>query len=202
MKLTLTNKIIIGFILGLVLGEFFFLYFAPEVSHDLGAKVQIVSKIFLRLIKMIVGPLVFCTLVVGIAKLGDFKAVGRIGIKTIGYFYFATILSLLTGLVVVNVTQPGSLQSWPKPAAGTETGIDASKAKTMEDFILHIFPDSFFKALAEINYQGPLVLENFSSEITALVGPTSLWRPSKYNSEDLAKGSLLFMRKMVDKWYN
>jgi len=98
---------------------------------------------------MIVGPLVFCTLVVGIAKLGDFKAVGRIGIKTIGYFYFATILSLVTGLVVVNLTKPGSLQSWPKPAAGTETGIDASKTKSLEDFILHIFPDSFFKALAE-----------------------------------------------------
>ncbi|MFV5684693.1 sugar phosphate isomerase/epimerase family protein [Flavobacterium sp. GB2R13] len=62
--------------------------------------------------------------------------------------------------------------------------------------------DDFFKALAEINYQGPLVLENFSSQISALVGPTSLWRPSKYNSEDLAKGSLLFMRKMVDKWYH
>lgn len=61
--------------------------------------------------------------------------------------------------------------------------------------------DDFFKALAAINYQGPLVLENFSSEITALVGPTSLWRLSKYNSEDLAKGSLAFMRKMVDKWY-
>jgi D-psicose/D-tagatose/L-ribulose 3-epimerase len=62
--------------------------------------------------------------------------------------------------------------------------------------------DDFFKALAEINYQGPLVLENFSSQIKELVGPTSLWRPSKYNSEDLAKGSLLFMRKMVDKWYH
>jgi D-psicose/D-tagatose/L-ribulose 3-epimerase len=61
--------------------------------------------------------------------------------------------------------------------------------------------DDFFKALAAINYQGPLVLENFSSEITALVGPTSLWRPSKYNSEDLAKGSLAFMKKMVGKWY-
>ncbi len=61
--------------------------------------------------------------------------------------------------------------------------------------------DDFFKALAAINYQGPLVLENFSSEITALIGPTSLWRPSKYNSEDLAKGSLAFMKKMVDKWY-
>lgn len=62
--------------------------------------------------------------------------------------------------------------------------------------------DDFFKALGEINYQGPLVLENFSSEITALVGPTSLWRPSKYNSEELAKGSLLFMKEMVAKWYN
>jgi D-psicose/D-tagatose/L-ribulose 3-epimerase len=62
--------------------------------------------------------------------------------------------------------------------------------------------DDFFKALATINYQGPLVLENFSSQIKELVGPTSLWRPSKYSSEDLAKGSLLFMREMVDKWYN
>lgn len=62
--------------------------------------------------------------------------------------------------------------------------------------------DDLFKALAEINYQGPLVLENFSSEITELIGPTSLWRPSKYNSEDLAKGSLLFMKKMVSKWYD
>jgi D-psicose/D-tagatose/L-ribulose 3-epimerase len=62
--------------------------------------------------------------------------------------------------------------------------------------------DDFFKALAETDYQGPLVLENFSSQIEALVGPTYLWRPSKYNSEDLAKGSLEFMRKMVDKWYH
>ncbi len=62
--------------------------------------------------------------------------------------------------------------------------------------------DLFFKALAKIDYQGPLVLENFSSEIKELIGPTSLWRPSKYNSEELAKGSLLFMKRMVDKWYN
>ncbi|MNX55111.1 D-tagatose 3-epimerase [compost metagenome] len=62
--------------------------------------------------------------------------------------------------------------------------------------------DDFFKALAAINYQGPLVLENFSSEIKELIGSTSLWRPSKYNSEDLAKGSLSFMRKMVDKYYH
>lgn len=61
--------------------------------------------------------------------------------------------------------------------------------------------DDLFRGLAEINYQGPLVLENFSSEISALIGPTSLWRPSKYGSEELAKGSLDFMRSMADKWY-
>jgi Sugar phosphate isomerases/epimerases len=61
--------------------------------------------------------------------------------------------------------------------------------------------DDLFKALAEIDYQGPLVLENFSSEIKELVGPTSLWRSSKYNSEELAKGSLTFMKEMVAKWY-
>ena len=61
--------------------------------------------------------------------------------------------------------------------------------------------DDLFRALAEINYQGPLVLENFSSSIKELVGPTSLWRPSRYNSENLAKGSLAYMRKMVEKWY-
>lgn len=61
--------------------------------------------------------------------------------------------------------------------------------------------DDLFRGLAEIDYQGPLVLENFSSEITELVGPTSLWRTSKYNSEDLAKGSLAFMKEMVAKWY-
>ena len=172
MKLSLTHKIIIGFILGLALGEFFYLFFSPETSHDLASKVQVVSKIFLRLIKMIVGPLVFCTLVVGIAKLGDFKAVGRIGIKTIGYFYFATILSLITGLVVVNITKPGSLQSWPKPAAGTETGIDASKTKTIEEFILHIFPDSFFKALAENEILQIVIFSLFFGVALGSIGAT------------------------------
>jgi len=61
--------------------------------------------------------------------------------------------------------------------------------------------DDLFRALAEINYQGPLVLENFSSQIKELVGPTSLWRPSKYNSEELAIGSLTFMKKMTQKWF-
>jgi Na+/H+-dicarboxylate symporter len=148
MKLNITTKILIGFIAGILLGQVLHSSFSPEQAAEIGGKVAILSKIFLKLIKMIVGPLVFCTLVVGIAKLGDFKVVGRIGIKTLLYFYFATILSLVVGLVVVNVTRPGELQEWPRPAAGTDTGVQGGKMKSFEEFILHVFPDSFFQALA------------------------------------------------------
>jgi len=172
MKLSLTHKIIIGFLAGLLLGELFYLNFEPGEASQWAQKFQVISKIFLRLIKMIVGPLVFCTLVAGIAKLGDFKSVGRIGLKTLGYFYFATILSLLTGLVVVNLTKPGKLQSWPKPAAGTETGVDASKAKSLEDFILHIFPDSFFKALSENEILQIVIFSLFFGVALGAVGET------------------------------
>ncbi len=149
MKVNITTKILIGFVLGVILGQVLYSTLSPEAAVELGNKFQILSKIFLKLIKMIVGPLVFCTLVVGIAKLGDFKVVGRIGIKTLLYFYLATILSLIVGLVVVNITKPGTIQSWPIPAAGTTTGIEGKKMKTIEEFILHIFPDSLFSALAE-----------------------------------------------------
>ncbi|MBO0935305.1 cation:dicarboxylase symporter family transporter [Fibrella sp. HMF5335] len=149
MKLTITTKIVIGFVLGVLIGQVLNSTFSPEEATAYGAKLQLFSKVFLKLIKMIIGPLVFSTLVVGIAKLGDFKVVGRIGIKTLGYFYFATILSLIIGLVVVNITKPGSIQSWPRPAAGTSLGIEGKKLNSLEDFILHIFPDSAFRALAE-----------------------------------------------------
>lgn len=149
MKLNITTKIVIGFVLGVIIGQILHSTSDPETAASIGAKFQLVSKVFLKLIKMIVGPLVFSTLVVGIAKLGDFKVVGRIGIKTLGYFYFATILSLLVGLVVVNITRPGTIQSWPRPASGTSVGIEGKKLNSVEDFILHIFPDSAFRALAE-----------------------------------------------------
>ncbi|MGA0558023.1 dicarboxylate/amino acid:cation symporter [Larkinella sp. VNQ87] len=149
MKLTITTKIVIGFALGVVIGQILHSTSDPEAAASIGAKFQLISKVFLKLIKMIVGPLVFSTLVVGIAKLGDFKVVGRIGIKTLGYFYFATILSLLVGLIVVNITRPGTIQSWPRPAAGTSVGVEGKKLNSVEEFILHIFPDSAFRALAE-----------------------------------------------------
>lgn len=149
MKVNITTKIVIGFALGVVIGQILHIYYDPATAQAVGDKFQLLSRVFLKLIKMIVGPLVFATLVVGIAKLGDFKAVGRIGIKTLGYFYFATILSLVIGLVVVNITRPGSIQSWPRPAAGTSVGIEGKKLNSLDEFVLHIFPDSVFRALAE-----------------------------------------------------
>lgn len=149
MKLNITTKIVIGFVLGVILGQILHSTTDAANAAAIGDKFQLVSKVFLKLIKMIIGPLVFSTLVVGIAKLGDFGVVGRIGIKTLAYFYFATILSLIVGLVVVNVTRPGEIQSWPRPAAGTSIGIEGKKLNNIEDFVLHIFPDSAFRALAE-----------------------------------------------------
>ncbi|MFN8344974.1 MAG: dicarboxylate/amino acid:cation symporter [Spirosomataceae bacterium] len=149
MKLNITTKIVIGFVLGVIIGQILHSSMDAEQAADIAKKFQILSKVFLKLIKMIVGPLVFCTLAVGVAKLGDFTVVGRIGVKTLLYFYFATILSLVVGLVVVNVTRPGEVQQWLRPEAGTDTGVTGKSMKTVEDFILHIFPDSFFKALSE-----------------------------------------------------
>ncbi|GAA4453820.1 dicarboxylate/amino acid:cation symporter [Nibrella saemangeumensis] len=149
MKFNITTKIVLGFVLGVIFGQILYATTDAATAASVGDKFQIISKVFLKLIKMIVGPLVFTTLVVGIAKLGDFKAVGRIGLKTLGYFYFATILSLTIGLVVVNITRPGEIQSWPRPAAGTSVGIEGKKLNSIEEFILHIFPDSAFRALAE-----------------------------------------------------
>ena len=139
----ITTRIFIGMVLGIAVG-----YFFPASGDGFGGDdLAILSKIFLRLIKMIIGPLVFATLVVGIAKLGDFGVVGRIGLKTLGYFYFATICSLVVGLLAVNILKPGEVMNMPLPAKGTDTGVEAAKF-TFETFITHIFPTSFIEALA------------------------------------------------------
>lgn len=131
-------------VLGIAIG-----YFFPDTGSGFsGTDLNILSKIFLRLIKMIIGPLVFATLVVGIAKLGDFGTVGRIGLKTLAYFYFATILSLVVGLLVVNIMRPGEVMNITQlPAKGTDVGVEAQKM-SMENFITHIVPTSFIDALA------------------------------------------------------
>ncbi len=109
---------------------------------------QMLTTIFLRLIKMIIAPLVFCILIVGIAKLGDVNQVGRIGAKALGWFAFASLVSLFLGMLLVNIFHPGKLIKMEKPAIGAETGIKAT-AINPQDFITHIFPENIFDALAK-----------------------------------------------------
>lgn len=109
---------------------------------------SMLADIFLRLIKMIVAPLVFTTLVVGVAKLEDIGSVGRIGGKTLLWFLSASLLSLLLGMILVNIFKPGIAMQLPLPESNVQTGIDKA-ALTIKDFIYHVVPSSFIEAMAK-----------------------------------------------------
>ena len=142
---------------------------ANDGVKDWSSYLQLLSKIFLRLIQMILGPLVFSILSVGIAKLGDFKVVGRIGLKTLGYFYFATILSLITGMIAVNIMKPGKVMTLDLPSTGTDTGVEAKKM-TLENFITHVFPKSIFEALSTNEVLQIVVFSLFFGVALAAIG--------------------------------
>jgi len=129
----------------------------------------IISDIFLRLIKMIVGPLVFTTLVVGVAKLGDIKAVGRIGGKTLLWFLSATLVSLLLGMVLVNFFKPGTEMNLPLPDSHLSTDIKAT-GLSLKDFIGHVFPRSFFESMTNNEMLQIVIFSLFFGVATAAIG--------------------------------
>ena len=129
----------------------------------------ILSDIFLRLIKMIVGPLVFSTLVVGVAKVGDIKAVGRIGGKTLLWFLSATLVSLLLGMLLVNLFKPGAAMNLPLPDSHLGTDIKATGV-SLNDFIGHVFPKSFFEAMSNNEILQIVVFSIFFGVATAAIG--------------------------------
>ncbi|PWK77194.1 Na+/H+-dicarboxylate symporter [Mucilaginibacter oryzae] len=130
---------------------------------------NILSKIFLNLIKMIVAPLVFTTLVVGVAKVGDIKAVGRIGGKTMLWFISATLVSLLLGMLLVNLFEPGKTMHLPLPDSHLSTGIKKS-ALSLTEFIGHVFPKSFIEAMANNEILQIVVFSLFFGVATAAIG--------------------------------
>nr|WP_199081782.1 dicarboxylate/amino acid:cation symporter [Pedobacter sp. ASV19] len=129
----------------------------------------LLSDIFLRLIKMIVAPLVFSTLVVGVAKVGDIKAVGRIGGKTMLWFISASLLSLVLGLIMVNIFRPGETMHLPLPPSNVDTGIH-KVALSMKDFISHIVPKSMAEAMATNEILQIVVFSLFFGVATAAIG--------------------------------
>ena len=129
----------------------------------------ILADIFLRLIKMIVAPLVFTTLVVGVAKLGDIRSVGRIGGKTLLWFVCASLLSLLLGMILVNIFQPGISMNLTLPDQTANTGIDKA-ALTIKDFFYHVFPASVIDAMAKNEILQIVVFALFFGVAAAALG--------------------------------
>jgi len=108
---------------------------------------SIVTALFLRLIKIIIAPLVFSTLVAGIAHMGDVAALGRVGVRSIGWFIFASLVLLTLGLILVSLLQPGVGLNLPIPPTTAASGVETA-AFNLKDFISHVVPQSIFEAMS------------------------------------------------------
>lgn len=144
----LTTLIGIALLLGVIVGYACnTLAGSPAQAKEIASYFGILTDVFLRLIKMIIAPLVFATLVAGLAGMGDSKTVGRIGAKALGWFVGASFCSLLLGLVFANLLQPGAHLGVPLPDVGTATNLKTG-ALNLKDFITHVFPKNIFEAMA------------------------------------------------------
>ncbi|MGZ8357708.1 MAG: dicarboxylate/amino acid:cation symporter [Telluria sp.] len=164
----LTIYILIGLVAGVVVG-----YLANTGMANPGQFAEymsLISTLFLRMIKMIIAPLVFSTLVVGIAKMGDAKEVGRIGVKALGWFVIASVISLALGLILVNLFRPGDALTAAIPAADAASGITTS-GLTLKEFITHLVPSSIVDGMAKNEILQIVVFSLFFGTAAAAVGP-------------------------------
>ncbi len=162
----LTYYIIAGLILGIVVG------YAANISladpKSFAEYMTLLTTLFLRLIKMIIAPLVFSTLVVGIAKMGDAKEVGRVGIKALGWFVIASFISLSLGLVLVNLFQPGV--GMGKFLDATAVNDLAKSSLSLKDFVTHLVPSSIVDGMAKNEILQIVVFSIFFGTAAAAVG--------------------------------
>jgi Na+/H+-dicarboxylate symporter len=142
-----------------------------ELKKDVASNFSILSDIFLHLIKMIIAPLVLAVLVLGVAKVGDFKSVGRIGLKTLIYFTTATLIALALGLVIVNVFEPGKVMHLERPDVMADSGIKGA-AQTSKNFIDHVIPESIVRSMASNDILPIVVFALFFGIAIAAVGDT------------------------------
>jgi len=146
MKISLTGAIVLAMMVGAALGVFLASgALSPETTATALTTLDVLSKIFLKLIKTIVSPLIFSTLVVGIAGHSNLKAVGRMGVKAIIYFEVVTTLALFIGLAAINFTKAGVGVSRPEHTEAMAKPVAQSPA----DIVLHTFPDNIAKSVAE-----------------------------------------------------
>src|SRR5258708_2044518 len=145
----LTIFILIAMLLGVATGYIVHLKSSPEYIDKFSSNIKLLTTIFLRLVQMIIAPLVFCTLVVGIAKLGDLKTVGRVGGKALLWFISALLVSLLLGLLLVNFFHPGtSIDLSNGDTTGAKDLVGKTQEFSLPKFVEHVFPKSIFEAMA------------------------------------------------------
>jgi len=177
---SLTTWILIGIVVGGAFG-----YFFPVAATEL----RILSTIFIRLIRTIVAPLLFATLVVGIAGHGNLKQVGRMGVKAIVYFEMVTTLALLIGWAAISISRAGAGITLPPPAPGEQAAVPPPQS--WQDILLHAFPENIAKAVADGEVLQVVVFSVIFGVALAMV-PEPRRRPVLTFTETLAETMFRF----------
>ncbi|OZI30654.1 dicarboxylate/amino acid:cation symporter [Bordetella genomosp. 10] len=161
MKNRLTLSIAIAMLLGVAVGYACHASITDATElKEVAGYFSIVTDIFLRLIKMILAPLVFCTLVSGLAGLDSGNDVGRIGLRSVAWFLCASLISLAIGLVMANLTQPGAALHLTAGAGEVNTGLNTA-GLNVRDVVTHAFPTSVLDAMARNDILQILVFSVF-----------------------------------------
>src|SRR5947207_11398453 len=167
-----TTQILVGLVLGVLVG---YLWPSSDVNgvHVAGFAEQIkpLADVFLRMIKMIIAPLLFSTLVVGIAGTGDMKTMGRIGLKAIIYFEVATTIALFLGLALVNIFKPGAGMTMPLVADTKTASALVQNQQHAWDILLHMFPTSVIDSMARGDILQVVIFSMFFGIAVAAIGP-------------------------------
>lgn len=167
----LTLYIIFAMVLGIGVGYVIHLQSSPETIKSFSTNIKLLTTIFLRLVQMVIAPLVFTTLVVGIAKLGDLKAVGRVGGKAMVWFVSASLTSLLLGMLLVNFFQPGkAIELGNADLDSAKDLIGKTQQFSVVQFIEHVFPKSLIEAMAHNEILQLVVFSIFFGVATAALG--------------------------------
>ncbi len=166
-----TLYVLVAMILGILTGYAVNASVADAATlKSIAGYLALATDIFLRLIKMIIGPLVFSTLVAGIAHMGSSSgALGRIGLRTMAWFLGASLLSLLLGIVMVTLLQPGAALNLPLPDVGASSAVQPA-ALSLKDFVVHLVPRSIFEAMATNEILQIVVFSVFFGVAIASVG--------------------------------
>lgn len=167
----LTFYIILSMLLGVLVGYIVHLTASQEWLQQFAKNIKLLSTIFIRLVQMIIAPLVFATLVVGIAKLGDLKAVGRVGGKALLWFISASLASLLLGMLLVNIFKPGSyIDLAHADKEGVKDLMTKTSAFSLQNFVEHIIPKSLIEAMASNEILQIVVFAVFFGVAAAAMG--------------------------------